>query len=139
MRKVRQVHTGPEVAVRRALHAAGFRYRVNLRVSRAVASRADVVFRRQKVAVYIDGCFWHGCPVHATSPRRNAEWWAEKLKANRERDARTSRILELDGWIVIRLWAHEHPNDAVKRVRESLAKRARRRPNVLDPWSNTFS
>lgn len=101
--------TKPELALRKALHAQGFRYRVDQPVLPKSRRRADMVFSRAKVAVFVHGCFWHGCPVHATKPKANAEWWEEKLGKNVERDAATRAELESAGWTVVQVWEHEDP------------------------------
>jgi DNA mismatch endonuclease (patch repair protein) len=101
--------TQPELAVRRLLHAKGLRYRVDFRPDPAVRSRADIVFTKQKVAVFIDGCFWHGCPLHATYPKANAEYWLPKLARNMQRDAEVTSLLEGLGWTVLRYWEHQDP------------------------------
>lgn len=98
--------TGPEVAVRRLLHAAGLRYRVDY-APLGGRRRADVVFTRQRVAVFIDGCFWHGCPTHATFPKQNANYWTPKLARNAQRDRETDELLGVAGWRVLRYWEHE--------------------------------
>ena len=108
--------TTPELAVRRLVHAAGLRYRVDARPLARVNRRADLVFARAKVAVFIDGCFWHGCPEHHTVARTNAEFWAEKVARNRERDAETVRLLTSGGWTVIRAWEHEEPAAVAERI-----------------------
>lgn len=114
-------NTKPELAVRRVLHAAGFRYRVDLRPVLELRSRADIVFTKKKLAVYIDGCFWHGCPVHATIPKSNADYWVPKLKRNVERDRETTSKLESLGWVVLRFWEHEDVEEIVHSIRRSLA------------------
>jgi DNA mismatch endonuclease (patch repair protein) len=81
----------------------------------------DICFQRVKVAVFIDGCFWHGCPEHATAPRANADWWRAKLERNRSRDAETSAHLRRLGWTVLRFWAHESPADVAETVRAALS------------------
>lgn len=108
--------TTPEVAIRRALHAMGLRYRINARVLPGLRRRADIVFSRRRVAVFVDGCFWHRCPVHATDPKANAEWWAEKLARNVVRDRETDTRLLAEGWSVIRIWEHEDPLAAAQRI-----------------------
>lgn len=102
--------TKPELAVRRLLHAAGFRYRVSYPPIRSLRRRADIVFTRRRVAVFIDGCFWHGCPEHGrTRFNVNAEYWSPKIASNRERDQDTNQLLTRAGWTVLRFWEHEDP------------------------------
>ena len=101
--------TSPEIAVRRRLHSRGLRYRVNYRPEPSLRRSADIVFTRAKVAVFIDGCFWHSCPEHGTAPTANREWWASKLAANAVRDKDTDALLIAAGWTVIRCWEHEDP------------------------------
>ncbi len=108
--------TAPELAVRRALHAMGLRYRVDLSPLPGLRSRADIVFTRQRVAAFVDGCFWHGCPDHGTLPKHNAAWWAEKIEANRRRDRRVDDTLRAAGWVVVRIWEHEDPVAAAERI-----------------------
>lgn len=99
--------TAPEVAVRKLLHASGYRYRVNMRVPDMPRRTIDIVFPRVKIAVFLDGCFWHGCPQHATQPKANAAWWREKLDRNMARDRETTEHLADLGWVVLRFWEHE--------------------------------
>ena len=94
------------MALRRELHRRGLRYFVDRAPLKGMRRRADVVFPRRKVAVYVDGCFWHSCPIHATQPRNNAQWWADKLSANVARDRNTDERLEAEGWTVVRVWEH---------------------------------
>ena len=108
--------TKPEMAVRRAAHAVGLRYRVDYRPLPGANRRADLVFTGAKVAVFVDGCFWHGCPTHHTVAKSNAEFWAQKVTRNRERDAETDRLLRDAGWTVIRAWEHEPADDVVARI-----------------------
>lgn len=100
--------TAPEVAVRRLLHAAGLRYRVDF-APLGGRRRADIVFTRKRIAVFIDGCYWHGCSEHATYPKRNKDYWLPKLARNIERDRETDKILQRSGWTVLRYWEHEAP------------------------------
>lgn len=125
MRANRRRDTGPERQLRSALHRAGLRFRVDMpiRPSGGRPVRPDVVFPRRKIAVYVDGCFWHGCPVHWTKSRTNAPYWDEKVAANRERDARITAALEGDGWKVVRFWEHDDMQEAARRV-EALARAA---------------
>lgn len=115
--------TGLEVAIRKCLHRSGLRFRVDYRPEKSLRCRGDIVFTRLKVIVFVDGCFWHGCPLHATLPVNNAEWWREKLASNVERDRRNTRALEALGWIVIRVWEHETIESAVTRIRAAIAGR----------------
>lgn len=108
--------TGAELALRRALHSRGLRYRVTYPVPGQRRRTIDVAFTRAKVAVFVDGCFWHGCPEHGTMPRSNSEWWTTKLAANHARDRDTDRVLEAQGWTVVRVWEHESPDLAAMRV-----------------------
>ncbi|SCK15780.1 T/G mismatch-specific endonuclease [Streptomyces sp. LamerLS-316] len=119
--------TKPEVAVRRLLHAAGYRFRVNARVPDMPRRTIDIVFTRAKVAVMIDGCFWHGCPVHATQPKSNAEWWREKLDRNMARDRETTEHLAAAGWTVLRFWEHEAPDGAAELVAAAVEQERRTR------------
>ncbi len=116
MRGNRGRDTKPELAIRRLVHAAGLRYRVDARPLAQLNRRADMVFSRAKVAVFVDGCFWHGCPTHHTVARSNASYWADKVTTNRERDAETDRLLEEAGWTVIRAWEHEVPEAVAKHI-----------------------
>lgn len=115
--------TKPELALRRAVHALGLRYRVSIRPLPEVRRTADLVFSRVKVAVFLDGCFWHGCSKHHTKSRTNAEYWAEKVERNRARDRETDRILAEAGWLVIRIWEHEDPLCAAEEVARSVRSR----------------
>jgi DNA mismatch endonuclease (patch repair protein) len=112
--------TKPELALRRAVHALGLRYRVSARPIKSIRRTADLVFSKAKVAVFLDGCFWHGCPVHHSKAATNADFWAEKVARTRERDAETDRILKEAGWTVIRIWEHEDPEKAAMRVAEQV-------------------
>lgn len=103
----RRTGTSPELALRRALFAAGARYRVEYPVPGAPRRTIDIAFPGHKLAVFVDGCFWHGCPEHAAAPKHNADWWREKLQRNVERDRDTDRILVAAGWTVVRVWEHE--------------------------------
>lgn len=115
MRSNRRRDTSPELAVRRRLHAAGLRYRVDF-APLGGRRRADIVFTRQHVAVFIDGCYWHGCPDHATFPKRNSDYWLPKLARNVERDRETDQSLREAGWTVLRFWEHESPDDVARRI-----------------------
>lgn len=112
----RSKDTLPELAVRRRLHAAGLRYRVAQRPEPSVPRIADVVFTKQRVAVFIDGCYWHACPEHRTIARSNASYWAEKLRRNVARDADTTTRLRAAGWNVLRYWEHDDPDEVAATV-----------------------
>lgn len=114
MSKQRRRDTRPELLLRRALHARGIRFRVDARPESDLRCRADIVWKKRRIAVFIDGCFWHSCPIHATRPRSNNEWWAKKLDANVRRDQTTDAVLRSRGWTVLRFWEHEDPAIAVK-------------------------
>jgi DNA mismatch endonuclease (patch repair protein) len=135
MQATRRRDTPGELALRSALHALGLRYRVDAKL-RGTRRRPDVVFARAKVAVFVDGCFWHGCPIHATSPRTNAKWWARKLAENRDRDASTNAHLREGGWHVVRVWTHESMTAAAKRIARVVRRRTVQRaprPMALCP------
>lgn len=124
MSQLRTTGTEPELALRRELHRRGLRYRVDVR---ELPGRPDIVFSRARIAVQVDGCFWHGCPEHAVAPRSNAAWWSEKLALNRERDARNDAMLQSEGWLVVRVWEHVSPSTAADLIECSW--RARTRPD----------
>ncbi len=118
----RRRDTKPEVALRSALHAAGLRFRKDYRLDfGGVRFRPDVVFTRAKVAVFVDGCFWHSCPTHGTQPTRNADYWLPKLERNVERDREQDAALASHGWRVVRVWEHESVGEAVERVLAAVA------------------
>lgn len=121
--------TAAELAVRRAVHARGLRYRVDRSPLKGLRSRADLVFGPTKVAVYVDGCFWHGCPAHATEPKNNAEWWREKLSANKERDLRANESLTAAGWLVLRFWEHEDPDAVADQIERAVLERRGNSPS----------
>ena len=102
--------TKPELALRSALHRQGLRFRVDYHVPGMARRTIDVAFPGKKVALFVDGCFWHGCPLHGTYPTANADWWAEKIAANRRRDVETTEHLRGLGWQVLRLWEHDLPD-----------------------------
>ncbi|MGW8564766.1 very short patch repair endonuclease [Isoptericola sp. NPDC055881] len=116
MSTARRKDTAPELALRRELHARGLRYRVTYPVPGQRRRTIDIAFTRAKVAVFVDGCFWHGCPDHGTRPRSNSDWWLDKLAANRARDEDTNMALNDLGWTVVRVWEHEPVADAAARI-----------------------
>lgn len=109
-------NTGPEIAIRYELHKKGLRYRIDVRPLESLNRRADIVFRSIKLAIFIDGCFWHGCPLHGTLPKANAEFWELKIARNIERDRDTDFKLISAGWKVIRVWEHEDPKTAAENI-----------------------
>jgi DNA mismatch endonuclease (patch repair protein) len=115
MERQRRRDTKPELALRRAVWRLGLRYRVDIAPIPG-RRRADLVFTRAKVAVYVDGCFWHSCPDHATVPKANREWWVAKLEAIVRRDRDTDNRLIAAGWTVLRIWEHEQIDAAAARI-----------------------
>jgi DNA mismatch endonuclease (patch repair protein) len=109
--------TRPELRLRSQVHALGLRYRVDAQPLPGLRRRADMVFRGARVAVFLDGCFWHGCPEHYTAPAANRAFWAEKVAANVARDRETDRVLAAAGWTVLRFWEHDEPTDAAAVVK----------------------
>ncbi|HLZ09179.1 MAG TPA: very short patch repair endonuclease [Chloroflexota bacterium] len=119
--------TSSELALRSAVHRLGLRYSVDMRPVDGVRRKADLVFRRERFAVFMDGCFWHGCPHHYSAPVSHAEFWETKLTTNRLRDSETDRLLSESGWAVLRVWEHEDAGLAARRVSDALVElRARR-------------
>lgn len=110
MRKMHESGTGPEIRVRQLLFKAGLRYRVQYPVPGRPRRSIDIAFPKGKLAIFIDGCFWHGCAEHRNIPTHNACWWSEKIQANRKRDQETTLLLEQAGWQVLRFWEHDDPS-----------------------------
>jgi len=129
MRRTRRTGTAPELALRRELHRRGHRYLVDATPPGTNRRRrADVVFRRERVAVFVDGCFWHSCPVHLHRPRANGAWWLVKLTSIEARDRDTDRALRAAGWWPVRVWEHEDVGQAADRIAGVLhARRPRGR------------
>jgi DNA mismatch endonuclease, patch repair protein len=115
--------TVPEVRLRSALHRAGARFRVHqsIRVDGGRPILVDIVFQRRRVAVFLDGCFWHACPEHGTVPKANRSYWEPKLRRNRERDLATVNRLECAGWRALRIWEHEDVETACVRVLHAIS------------------
>ena len=120
--------TLPEKALRSAVHALGLRYRVGARPLPSLRRTADLVFRRERVAVFLDGCFWHGCPEHHSVAGSNSEYWARKVALNQRRDRDTDEQLVTAGWVVVRVWEHESPLEAAHRVQAVIATARGDRP-----------
>ena len=116
-------------AVRSAVHRRGVRFRVSVRPEPELPRTADLVLRKSRVAVFVDGCYWHGCPEHRTQPATNPDYWADKIAHNIERDAETTDYLQQAGWMVLRFWEHEDPESVADRVQESVRAALRNETN----------
>jgi DNA mismatch endonuclease (patch repair protein) len=123
MKAAKPRDTAPEKALRSALQRKGLRFRIDEKPIGGLNRRADIVFRPTRVAIFVDGCFWHGCPIHGTQAKANAEFWARKLKQNQERDVDTISRLEAAGWMAIRVWEHEDPEEASQRIYDMVVAR----------------
>lgn len=115
--------TGPERAVRSAVHARGLRFRVSVKPIAGVHRSADLVFTRARVAVFVDGCFWHACPEHYIVPATNRAYWEPKIESNRKRDRETDQLLAEQGWIVIRVWEHALAVEEATRIEDAVRER----------------
>jgi DNA mismatch endonuclease (patch repair protein) len=115
--------TGPELLLRRELHRRGLRFRVQMKVPGNNRRTIDIAFTRARLAVYVDGCFWHGCPDHHVRPRANSDWWRWKIERNQARDRDTDHQLRETGWMVIRVWEHEDPHSAAERIAATYRSR----------------
>ncbi|WP_330177716.1 very short patch repair endonuclease [Streptomyces sp. NBC_01498] len=116
--------TKPEKLLRSALHRRGLRYRVGVRPVSDLRRTADVVFTKARVAVFVDGCYWHGCPEHYRPAKKGAAFWQEKIAGNRARDTETNEALRQAGWLVVRVWEHEDPEEAAREVIEAVRSRS---------------
>ena len=119
----RRRDTEPELAVRRQLHALGMRFRVDIAIGANRRRRVDIAFTRARLAVFIDGCFWHFCPEHRSVPKSNTEFWLSKFARNMQRDRATDEQLGDAGWLVLRVWEHEPPEEAASRIRLAYLER----------------
>ncbi|MGM1057745.1 very short patch repair endonuclease [Saccharothrix sp. Mg75] len=119
--------TGPELRLRAALHAQGLRYRVSTRPLPELRRTADIVFFKERLAIFVDGCFWHGCPEHHRPARKNSAFWGTKIVDNKRRDAETNEALVQQGWTVIRCWEHEDTATVVDRIVTTLGRSANQR------------
>jgi DNA mismatch endonuclease (patch repair protein) len=115
--------TAPELAIRRVLHQSGYRYTVDKRPEKDINRRADIVFRSAKVAVFVHGCFWHGCPKHYVLPKSNRKYWSAKVKSNRARDSETKALLKKRGWLVLVAWEHQSTNFVYAKIEKALNSR----------------
>jgi DNA mismatch endonuclease (patch repair protein) len=122
MVKVRQKSSGADVAVRHELYRRGLHYRVDFEVLKKPHRVADIAFQGRRIAVFVDGCLWRAYPEHATWPKQNAEFWRQKIEANRLRDAATNSRLFDAGWTVLRFWEHQTPIDAAEAIAQTVAK-----------------
>lgn len=120
MQLQRRRDTACEIGIRRELHRRGRRFRTDVKLEPDLRTRADVAWRGRRIAVFVDGCFWHGCPEHGSIPHNNAEWWAAKIETNRARDTRTSSLLRERDWVVLRFWEHVDPVEAVDEIDMAL-------------------
>ncbi|MBC3842202.1 DNA mismatch endonuclease Vsr [Streptacidiphilus sp. 4-A2] len=123
MQAIRSRDTGPELALRSLVHAAGLRYRVAAKPLPGMRRTADLLFRPTRVAVFVDGCFWHGCPVHFVPPKTNPEYWREKIGRNVQRDRDTDERLTGAGWLVLRFWEHQPPGECAGIVVQEVRQR----------------
>lgn len=122
MSRQKRKDTAPEISLRRELRARGVGYRINVPIPGLPRRSCDIMFKTARIAVFVDGCFWHGCPTHGTIPRNNKNWWAEKLEINVRRDRETDDHLLGLGWTVIRIWEHEDPSQAAELIVNMLCE-----------------
>jgi len=130
MQKIRRSSTAPEMLIRRELHSRGLRFRVNFP---SLPGRPDLVFTSARIAVFVDGCFWHACPDHGVLPKNNREWWREKLERNVTRDREKDEELDALGWAVVHVWEHEDPviaADAIEQLWRSRRQFVTRRAGM---------
>lgn len=123
MSTLARADTAPELLLRKELFSRGLRYRVQQPVPGNRRRRIDVAFTRRRIAVFVDGCYWHGCPDHGTAPKANSEWWQWKFARNKARDDDTNRHLEALGWLVFRIWEHENCREAADRIEAAVRSR----------------
>lgn len=114
--------TTPEIRLRKLLHAQGFRYRINHAIDGLPRRTIDIAFTRLRLAVFIDGCFWHGCPKHFVPPKKNGSWWADKIARNKERDEETNAYVRQQGWVVLRFWEHDLPSVSLEAVTAEMER-----------------
>ncbi len=130
MQRVKQKDTAGELSLRSALHESGLRYRLHRRIEGVMV---DVVFVSAKIAIFVDGCFWHGCPIHTTLPKSNQTYWLPKLAENKERDLRQTVRLRAAGWCVIRLWEHEclpTTPKTIRRIQNAVSRHPRNKGSI---------
>lgn len=122
MKATRQRNTAAEKALHIELTALGLTLEIDRRVLSGSTRRADIIFPDERISVFVDGCFWHGCPIHGTWPKKNADFWRAKIERNRTRDEDTDRRLREEGWTVVRFWEHEDPQIAAQQILETLER-----------------
>ena len=129
MAAIRRKDTKPEVALRSALHRSGYRFRKDypIRIERRLI-RPDIAFTKWRIAVFVDGCFWHSCPKHGRRPSVNGDYWSPKLQRNAERDRQQTEALTTEGWTVLRFWEHESPEQVLQTIIDNVARRQHRQP-----------
>ena len=120
MSRMPRKDSGPEVSLRRYLHRQGLRYRLHVR---ALPGTPDIVLGRARVAVFVDGCFWHGCREHGGIPKNNGDWWREKIRGTQERDRRKDEQLVALGWLPVHVWEHDCPESGGERIVALLSQR----------------
>jgi DNA mismatch endonuclease (patch repair protein) len=120
MRRMPTKNSNPELRIRKALHARGLRYQLH---RKDLPGKPDISFGPAKLAVFVDGCYWHNCPEHGTIPKNNREWWIEKFEQNRYRDRRKDQELEKLGWLPIHVWEHEDPRHATEKIQRLIIQR----------------
>jgi DNA mismatch endonuclease, patch repair protein len=134
VRKVMQAtpsrDTAPEKALRSIMHRMGLRFRKDIEPIEGVRCKADVVFRKAKVCVFVDGCFWHGCPKHFRPPKTNTEWWLEKVQDNQERDTKKTMLIKKHSWMVLRYWEHEIQSDNAVKIAMKISRAVKKRINA---------
>lgn len=126
MRANKRRDTEPELKLRSILHSRGLRFRVDCSPLKGVRSRADIVFSKAKIAVFVDGCFWHGCPEHFIMPKTNVEYWSAKIAKNKDRDIRVDRVMAQADWTAIHVWEHDDPAVAADLVERAWRSRTSR-------------
>jgi DNA mismatch endonuclease (patch repair protein) len=119
--------TGPEKTLRSTLQRMGLRFRKDEKPIDDIDCKADVIFQSAKVCVFVDGCFWHGCPRHFRPPKINTEWWMEKVRDNQERDKKKTKLIKKRGWVVLRYWEHAARHDNVIKIAERISAIVRER------------
>jgi DNA mismatch endonuclease (patch repair protein) len=124
MKATRRQNTEAELKLRRELHHRGMRYRTHVQVLSDLRRQADIAFAGTRLAVFIDGCFWHGCPLHGTQARANAEYWNRKILQNQQRDRDTDERLRAAGWTALRVWEHQPVQEAATLVQETYERLA---------------